>query len=164
MHRVNTCSLAKKMFHCRRDSLLHILRNPFLIGVFLIRVYHGMQGIFICGAQVKVMLDPLRIPFTPASFIPSITCSVYTFWPSHPCTDDLEAHLSTLRWTISFVESFMGALKSLGTTGSSPLLRLQELPLLATPYSIALSALADGLWSLICSSLIIYIYIYIYIF
>ena len=35
---------------------------------------------------------------------------------------------------------------------------LLELPLLAAPYSMTPSALADGLWSLICS---LYIYIYI---
>ena len=75
------------------------------------------------------MLDPSKIPFTPVSFILLITYSVYTFWSSSPCIDDLEVHLSALRWTVSFVESFMGALKSLDTTGPSPLLRLQELPL-----------------------------------
>ena len=106
-----------------------ILRNPFLIGVFLIRVYHGVQVIFIRGAQVKDMLDLSKIPFTLVSFIPSITYSIYTFWSSSPCIDDLEAHSSALGWTVSFVESFMGALKSLDTTGPSPLLRLQELPL-----------------------------------
>ena len=107
------------------------------------------------------MLDPSRIPFTPVSFISSITYSVYAFWSSRPCIGDPEAHSLALRWTVSFVESFTGALaKSSDTTGPSPLLRLQELPLSVAPYSITLSALADGLWSLICSSSIIYIYIY----
>ena len=109
---------------------LHILRNPFLIGVFLIRVYRGVQGIFIHGAQVKDMLDLSRIPFTPVNFISSITYSVYAFWSSCPCIDDPEVHSLALKWTVSFVESFTGALaKSLDTTGPSPLLRLQELPL-----------------------------------
>ena len=108
---------------------LCILRNPFLIGVFLIRVYCGVQGIFIRGAQVKDMLDPSRIPLTLVSFIPSITYSIYAFQSSHPCIDDLKAHSLALRWIVSFVESFTGALKLLDTTGSSPLLRLQELPL-----------------------------------
>ena len=108
---------------------LHILQNPFLIGVFLIRVYRRVQGIFIRGAQVKDMLDPSRIPLTLVNYIPSIIYFVYAFWSSCPCIDDLEAHSSTLRWIVSFVESFMGALKSLDTTGMSHLLRLQELPL-----------------------------------
>ena len=132
---------------------LHILWNHFLIRVFLIRVYRGVHVILIRGAQAKDMLDPSRIPFTPVSFIPSITYSVYAFWSSRPCVSDPEAHLSALRWTISFVESFTGALaKSSDTTGPSPLLRLQELPLSVAPYSITPSALADGLWSLICNS------------
>ena len=107
----------------------HILQNPFLIGVFLIRVYRRVQGIFIRGAQVKDMLDPSRIPLTLVNCIPSIIYFVYAFWSSCPCIDDLEAHSSALRWTVSFVESFTGALKSLDTTGMSHLLRLQELPL-----------------------------------
>ena len=41
------------------------------------------------------------------------------------------------------------------------LIFFSKLPLLAAPYSMTPSALADGLWSLICS---LYIYIYIYIF
>ena len=123
-------------------------------------VYRGVQGIFIRGAQVKDMLDPSRIPFTPVSFIPSITYSVYAFWSSRPCIGDPEAHSLALRWTVSFVESFTGALaKSSDTTGPSPLLRLQELPLSVAPYSITSLALADGLWSLICSSSIIYIHL-----
>ena len=39
-----------------------------------------------------------------------------------------------------------------------------KLPLLAAPYSMASSALADVLWSLICNFFILYIYIYIYIY
>ena len=52
----------------------------------------------------------------------------------------------------------MSAIKSLDTTGPSPLLRLQELPLSAAPYSITPSTLVDRLWSLSCSSFIIYIH------
>ena len=48
-----------------------ILRSPFLIGVFLVRVYHEVQGIFIRGAQVKDLLDLSRVPFTSVSFITS---------------------------------------------------------------------------------------------
>ena len=57
----------------------HILQNPFLIGVFLIRVYRRVQGIFIRGAQVKDMLDPSRIPLTLVNCIPSIIYFVYAF-------------------------------------------------------------------------------------
>ena len=55
------------------------------------------------------------------------------------------------------MESSTGALaKSSDTIGPSP--RPQELPLSALPYSISSSALADGLWSLICSSFLFTIY------
>ena len=110
----------------------------FLIGVFLTRVYHRVQGIFIRGAQVKDMMDPSRIPFTPINFISSITYLVYAVRSSRLCIDDPEAHLSTLKWTINLVELFKGALaKSSDTTGPLPLLRLQELPLSVSIYSLA---------------------------
>ena len=92
------------------------------------------------------------------------TYSVYGFWSSHAYINDLEAHSSALIWTVSFVESFTGALKLLDTTSPSSLLRLQELPLSVALYSITPSALVDRLWSLSCSSFILYIYIYIYTF
>ena len=56
-----------------------ILQNPFFIGVFLIRVYCGVQGILIHEAQVKDMLDPSRIPLTLVNCIPSIIYFVYAF-------------------------------------------------------------------------------------
>ena len=83
-----------------------ILRNSFLIGVFLTRVFCWVQGILIRGAQVRDMMDPSEIPFTPVSFIPSITYFIYAFWLSRPCIDDLEAPSSILSWTVNLVESF----------------------------------------------------------
>ena len=107
-----------------------ILRNSFLIGVFLNRVFCGVQGILIRGAQVRDMMDPSEIPFTPISFIPSITYFIYASWLSHPCIDDLEAPSSILSWTVSLVESFrVASAKSSDTIGPSPLLRLQDLSL-----------------------------------
>ena len=38
-------------------------------------------------------------------------------------------------------------------------IKLLGLPLLAVPYSIALLALADGVWSLICNFFIFFIYL-----
>ena len=106
---------------------LRILWNPFLIGVFLIRVYHGQQGILICGAQVKEMLDLSRHA-RPVSFIPSTSHFVYAFWSSRLCIDDLEAHSLASGWTTSFMESSTSVLaKSLDTIGPSP--RPQQLPL-----------------------------------
>ena len=56
------------------------------------------------------------------------------------------------------LESFMGmSVKSSATTGSSAL--LQEFNLSVTPFSITSSVIANGLWSLICSSFIIYIFL-----
>ena len=50
---------------------------------------------------------------------------------------------------------------SLGLSASSYMdeFILQKSPLSAAPYSMALSALADGLWSLICIFSIIYLFI-----
>ena len=104
-------------------------------------------------------MDPSGIPFTLVNFIPSITYFVYAFWPSCPCIDDPEAPSSILSWIVGLVESFRGAsAKSLDTTGLSPLLRLQDLSLLAAAYSITPSAPGDRLWSLIYSFSITYIY------
>ena len=61
-------------------------------------VYRGVQGIFIRGAQVKVMLDPSRILLTLVSFISSAS-SRQLFIPSmlfRPCIDDLKAHFVSL--------------------------------------------------------------------
>ena len=117
-----------------------ILWNPFLIGVFLIRIYHGVQGILRHGAQVKDMLDPLRHA-GPVSFILSTSHSVYAFWSSRLCIDDLEVQSSASGWTVNFMESSTSVLaKSLDTIGPSP--RPQELPLSTIPYSITSSALA----------------------
>ena len=87
----------------------------------------GAQGILIRGVQVKDMLD-LSSHARPVSFILSTFHSVYAFWSSRICIDDLEAHSSASGWTISFMESSIGALaKSSNTIG--PLPRPQQLPL-----------------------------------
>ena len=97
----------------------------------MIRVYHGVQGILRHGAQVKDMLDPLRHA-GPVSFILSTSHSVYAFWSSRLCIDDLEVQSSASGWTVNFMESSIGVLaKSLDTIGPSP--RPQELPLSTIP-------------------------------
>ena len=62
--------MGKKLF------ISHILRNPFLVGVFLIRVKCGAQDIslYTCACRSSHV--------EPISFIPSASPSINAFWSS----------------------------------------------------------------------------------
>ena len=133
---------------------MHILRDLFVIRILLSRVYCGVQGVSLYTHSwrlSKATLDPSKAYLSPPASLSSHTnvvkCwdEVFSLWYHcfhfFRCTTKANRFIGPL--TSSYMDEFILFLK---------------LPLSTAFYSMSLSALAYGLWSLICIFSIIFIH------
>lgn len=126
---------------------MRILQDPFLVRILLIKVNHGAQDVslytHICGGQVRPCWTCQR-PFS----LHQLPCRLTQM--------SLSVEMESSAYDIVVFISLNAQLKLTGSLGPSAssytdeFILLPKLPLSAAPYSIAPSALADKLWSLIC--------------
>ena len=103
--------------------------------------------------------------FIPVSFLPSVSNHVQAFWSSHPNVVGFEVESSAFKRTrrphnvvVFFFECMVwltGSLRPMTLSHVNEFNTFFKLPLSAAPYSLAPSALADRIWSLICSFLFV---------
>ena len=133
---------------------MRILQDPFLVIILLIRVNHGAQDIslytHIRGGQVRPRWTRQR----PLSFrqLPCRLTKMSSSVKMELSTYDIVAFIS-----LNAQLDLTGSLGPLASSYTDEFILLPKLLLSVVPYSIAPSALADKLWSLICIFSVIFI-------